>query len=165
MEPSPIALEGRLSLSTPFRLQLPQSIYRSLIVQARAELPNECCGLLAGRVIQRPTLPDSPVLGRVLREYPLVNAAASPVEFLSEARSMFEAIRDIRRLGLEVLAVYHSHPTSDPVPSRTDLERNYSPEVINLIISLTTAEPRIRAWWLLDAAFREAEWECVEESG
>jgi proteasome lid subunit RPN8/RPN11 len=136
-----------------------------LIAQARAELPNECCGLLAGRIIPEPAGPDSGLLGRVLQEYPLVNAAASPVEFLSEPRSMFEAIRDIRRLGLEILGIYHSHPTSDPVPSRTDLERNYSADVVNLIISLTTAEPRVRAWWLLDAAFREAEWECVEESG
>jgi hypothetical protein len=40
---------------------------------------------------------------------------------------MFGAERDRRRCGLDVLAVYSSRPISEPVPSRTDLERNYSP--------------------------------------
>ena len=69
----------------------------------------------------------------------------------------------MRRQGLEVLAVYHSHPTSEPVPSRTDLQRNYSPEVVNLIISLQSGQPTVRAWWLTEEAYREAEWELIEE--
>jgi proteasome lid subunit RPN8/RPN11 len=134
-----------------------------MLAQAVAELPNECCGLLAGRTTQ--TADDATVFchGQVLRRYPLVNAAASPVEYLSDAQSMFDAVRDMRRLGLEVLAVYHSHPTSDPIPSRTDLERHYSSEVVHFIISLKTGQPEIRAWWLTDANFREADWDLVEE--
>jgi proteasome lid subunit RPN8/RPN11 len=131
-----------------------------MIAQARAELPNECCGLLAGRVIpEGPAAPGTPV-GEVQACYPLVNAAASPVEYLSEPRSMFEAVRDMRQLGIEVLAVYHSHPTSEPIPSRKDRERNYSPDVVNLIISLKSGEPQLRGWWLTEQDFREAAWEC-----
>jgi proteasome lid subunit RPN8/RPN11 len=147
-------------LSTPFLLQVPRSEYDALLAQALAERPNECCGLLAGHKREAAT---GQALGQVLRRYPLPNAAASPVEYLSDAQSMFEAIRDMRRLGLEVLAVYHSHPTSDPVPSRTDLERNYSPEVVNLIVSLRLEQPSVRAWWLTDEAYREAEWELVDD--
>src|SRR5438445_6194355 len=107
-----------------------------MLAQAVAEAPNECCGLLAGTLEgEGPTARS----GRVLRRYPLVNTAASPVEFLSEPRSMFEAVRDMRGVGLDILAIYHSHPASGPVPSRTDLERNYSPDVMNLIISLKGA--------------------------
>jgi proteasome lid subunit RPN8/RPN11 len=93
--------------------------------------------------------------------YPLGNAAASPREYLSDPHSMFAAVRDMRQQDLEVLAVYHSHPTSDAVPSRTDLERNYSPDVVNFIISLKTTPPQVRGWWLTDRDYREANWECV----
>src|SRR6185369_7134750 len=99
-----------------------------MVAQAREEFPNECCGLLAGR-----TEGDR---GLVSRRFPLINAAASPRLFESEPKSMFRAYREIELEGLQLLAVYHSHPTSAPVPSKTDLERSYSPEVMCVIISL-----------------------------
>jgi proteasome lid subunit RPN8/RPN11 len=95
----------------------------------------------------------------VLIRYPLINQAASPREFLSEPRSMFHAEKDRRRRGLEFLAVYHSHPTSPPAPSRKDREANYSPEVVNLILSLAGPEPTARAWWIDGDTVAEAEWE------
>lgn len=148
-------------MSTPFRVQLPRPLYDAMLAQAVAELPNECCGLLAGRKTENASDAAEPCRGQVLRRYPLVNAAASPVEYLSDAQSMFDAVRDMRRLGLEILAVYHSHPTSDPVPSRTDLERHFSPEVVHFIISLKPGQTQVRAWWLTEVAFHEAEWEWM----
>jgi proteasome lid subunit RPN8/RPN11 len=123
------------------------------------ELPNECCGLLAGHILPE----GQPPVARVVKRYPLVNAAASPRAFESEPRSMFDAERDRRTLGLEFVAVYHSHPTSPPAPSRTDLARNYSVDVMNFIISLQAATPEVRAWWLSESDYREAEWEIIEE--
>ena len=169
-------------MSTPFQLIVPRSIYDDMIAQARSELPNECCGILAGQVQESgvrsqesearsqrsearnqesDTHASLPVI-TVVRRYALVNAAASPSEYLSDARSMFEAVRDMRRLGLEIVAIYHSHPTSAPVPSRTDLERNYSADVMNLIISLQDDNAQLRGWWLSDKDFREADW-CLAE--
>ena len=75
---------------------------------------------------------------------------------------MFEAVRDMRGVGIEIVAIYHSHPTSAPVPSRTDLERNYSPDVMNLIISLQDGDPQMRGWWLEQNSFREANWRLAE---
>ena len=138
----------------PFqRLLVPPSLFNDMVDHARRELPCECCGLLAG-VVEAP-------LGRVVERYELVNALASGREFESEPRSMFAALRAMRERGLEVLAVYHSHPTSAPVPSRTDLERNYSPDVVNVIISLAGEAPTVRAWWLTAMDYREAEWELT----
>jgi proteasome lid subunit RPN8/RPN11 len=149
-----------------FRLRLPRNYVDAMMAQALAEQPHECCGLLAGLLIA-PKEGDAPAeaVGQVVERYPLVNAAASPVEFLSEPRSLFAAHKDMRQRGLEILAVYHSHPTSEAVPSRTDLARNYSPDVVNLILSLTTRPPTVRAWWLTDADYREAVWEIVEGRG
>ena len=91
-----------------------------------------------------------------------VNAAASPVLYESDHRSIKDAYLDMDRRQLEFLAVYHSHPTSMPVPSKTDLERNVSEEVINLIVSLAVEPPLVRGWWLTETAYREAEWEVSE---
>ena len=72
---------------------------------------------------------------------------------------LFAAFRAMRESGLELLAVYHSHPDSEPVPSRRDVEENtYGETVVHLIIGLTGREPELRAWWLADASCRPAEW-------
>jgi proteasome lid subunit RPN8/RPN11 len=144
----------------PFRLRVPPDLFAAMVSQALEEQPLECCGLLAG-VLEGPSEADGPGVwvGRVVERYPLVNAAASPVEYWSSDKSMFAAHRGMRERGLEILAVYHSHPTSPPVPSRTDLARNYYPDAVSLIVSLTTTPPTVRGWWLTDQDYREAEWE------
>jgi proteasome lid subunit RPN8/RPN11 len=151
-------------LSIPFRLLIPRDHYEAMLAQAKAELPNECCGLLAGRVGPPEQGHqasaegwDLPIAGVVCR-YPLVNNAASPKEYLAHDRVLFNAFRDMRERGLDLLAVYHSHPVTDPVPSKTDLERNYFAEVMHLIISLKTELPLMRGWWLGEKEYREAEW-------
>jgi len=130
-----------------------------MVAQAVKELPNECCGFLAGRVVTE--LADQAhgtSLGQVVERYPLANEAASPVEYFSE-RANFEAQREIHKRGLDILALYHSHPTTDPVPSRKDLERNYwGSELVHLIISLKAAEPLVRGWHLFESEYREADW-------
>jgi [CysO sulfur-carrier protein]-S-L-cysteine hydrolase len=129
-----------------------------MLAQAQTELPNECCGLLGGRVADG--------IGRVERRYPLVNEAASPVAFYClEDKSLFAAFLDMRKAGLDLLALYHSHPTSDPVPSRMDREQNYGPDVMNLIISLKGPEPVVRAWWLTETEAWEAVWSLDSEDG
>jgi proteasome lid subunit RPN8/RPN11 len=133
-----------------FRLQLPRKLREDMISHARAELPNECVGLLVGVLKSG--------MGQVVDRYPLVNAAASPIEFLSQDDSMFAAYRSMRQHGLDILAIYHSHPTSAPIPSRKDLERNYSPHVVNFIISLKDDRPLVRAWWLREDVYSELEW-------
>ena len=142
-------------MSTAFRLLLPRPIFEEMVAQAQAERPNECCGLLAGRIHADGT-------ARVQRRYPLINAAQSPIEFLSDPQSMFDAERDRRARGIDFLAVYHSHPTSEPIPSRKDREQSYSLEVMNLIISLKEPGPTVRAWWLDAETQREAEWEMID---
>jgi [CysO sulfur-carrier protein]-S-L-cysteine hydrolase len=129
-----------------------------MLAQAMAELPNECCGVLAGP-ISRDTRGLPANYDRAATEYyPLKNVLASPRAYESEPKSMFKAVRDMRRRELEIVAVFHSHPLSNPIPSRTDLERNYGEEVMNLILSLETRQPVLRGWWFRAGGFEEAEW-------
>ena len=155
-----LSSEGRTDLSIPFHLLLPHELYLEMIAQAWAERPNECCGILAGHIDESPTAGTSRQ-ARVERRYPLINALASPTEFESEARSMLHACRDMDSQGLEMLAVYHSHPASDPVPSKKDRERSLDESIMAVIISLKGAEPQTCAWWLTADAFRAATWEIV----
>src|SRR5262245_25493863 len=124
----------------PVRLVIPRQLYDEMLAQAQAELPNECCGFLAG------TMSESE--WRVSRRYPLINKAASPAEYFAEEHSLFQAHRDMDRQSLELLAIYHSHPTTEPIPSRKDRELNYHGEVVHLIISLKGKEPEMRGWRL-----------------
>lgn len=134
-----------------FRLIVPEAVHQAMIAHALATQPVECCGLLAG------VIEDG--LGLVRKGYPLINVLNRPDEFESEPRSMFDAVRDLNANGHDILAVYHSHPTSPPIPSRKDRERNYSEDVVNVIISLLTQPPEVRVWWLTAQEYREAAWE------
>jgi proteasome lid subunit RPN8/RPN11 len=128
-----------------------------MLAQADAERPLECCGLLAG------PRGDGDAELRVGRHYALVNAAVSPTEYESDARSILNAEKDMRRNGWDILAIYHSHPASPPIPSRKDLERNfYGEEVVHFIISLQFAQPEVRGWRLTPTDYREADWGCIE---
>ena len=108
---------------------IPAEIRAELERHARAEQPNEACGLVAFK--------DA----RAERYLPAENAAASPYRFALEIAPETWFLEDD---GYE-LAVFHSHISAPPRPSRTDVEniglwegRPY------LILSLGTGE--LAAW-------------------
>jgi proteasome lid subunit RPN8/RPN11 len=78
----------------------------ALAEHAEAEDPNECCGL----ILLRDGVAERYVAGR--------NAAASPYRFELEVDPEAWFLEDE---GYE-LAVFHSHLSSPPRPSRTDIE-------------------------------------------
>ncbi|MBA4065066.1 MAG: hypothetical protein C0501_15395 [Isosphaera sp.] len=136
------------------RLVVPAALLDRVVARARAELPNECCGLLAGVVAGG--------VGSATEWLPVTNALHSPTEYETDARDLLAAFRRMRDDGLDLLAVCHSHPTSDPVPSRRDVERNtYGEAVVHVIVGLAGGGPAVRAWWLTEAGYREAEWVAV----
>jgi len=85
---------------------IPAEIRAELERHARAEEPNEACGLVAFKD------------GRAARYLPARNAAASPYRFELEIEPENWFLEDD---GFE-LAVFHSHISSPPRPSRTDVE-------------------------------------------
>ena len=136
------------------RLDIPDLLLEEIIVHAREETPLECCGLLAGSITDGVAL--------VTARYGIVNAVRSPTEYETDARGMLFAFRAMRERGVELLAVYHSHPASEPVPSRRDIDRNtYGESVVHVIVSLAGAEPEVRAWWLGETGFHEAPFEVA----
>jgi proteasome lid subunit RPN8/RPN11 len=139
----------------PFtRLTISDLLLEEVIRHARASRPNECCGLLAGNIVGG--------VGVVTARFAIGNDAASTSEYETNARDMFNAFRAMRDRRIELLAIYHSHPASEPIPSRHDIERNtYGECVVHPIVGFANAEPKVRAWWLTETGYREAEWEVV----
>ena len=132
------------------QLDIPEALLTELIAHARGAAPLECCGLLAGRVADG--------VGVVTARCPIENALRSSTEYETDARGMLFAFRSMREREIELLAIYHSHPASEPVPSRRDIERNtYGESVVHLIVSLAGAEAAVRAWWLTETGCREAD--------
>jgi proteasome lid subunit RPN8/RPN11 len=70
---------------------------------------------------------------------------------------MFQAERARRAAGLELLAVYHSHPTSPPTPSRWDHADHLDPSIACVIVSLATPTPTLAAWRLVHGDARPLE--------
>jgi [CysO sulfur-carrier protein]-S-L-cysteine hydrolase len=146
-------------LPNRYTLLLPQMLYQAMVEQAVAELPHECCGLFAGV--------PGPDRVRAVQRFPLINSATTPtIEYLSEPRSTLAAHKAMRAAGLQEIAVYHSHPTSDPIPSQKDRADNaYGDSLMHLIISLKAGQPVLRGWWLCDDGFEEGKWAFAEDDG
>jgi proteasome lid subunit RPN8/RPN11 len=135
----------------PFaRLSVPPTVLEAVIAHARSELPIEACGLLAGSVEGE--------TGRATRHFPIRNDLASPIEYFTNPRDLLEAMKTMRAAQIEVLAIYHSHPASEPVPSKTDIARNYWGEIaMHLIVGFAGEKPILRAWWIGETSFEAAE--------
>ena len=102
-----------------------------MLAHAREEAPRECCGLLIGA--------DDAVVRSVRAN----NLDALATRYLIDPNDHFSAIRDARAEGLEVIGAYHSHPSSAPVPSATDIaEANSGAEFVYVIVSLIGDEVR-----------------------
>jgi proteasome lid subunit RPN8/RPN11 len=127
-------------------LTIPRPVLATVLAHARAELPNECCGLLAGSG------------DRVTDYHPLVNELHSPTAYRSEPRSMLNVMKAMRAAGTDLVAVCHSHPTSAPVPSRRDVAENEYGDVPHLIVGLVGAVSAVRVWQLTDDAREEIGW-------
>lgn len=137
------------------RLVVPDLVLEELIGHARDRTPFECCGLLAGHITHE--------VATVSARYAISNDAASATRYATNPRDMLAAFHAIRANGTELLAIYHSHPTSAPVPSARDLEDNtYGESVVHVIVGLAGAEPDVRAWWLGATGFREAALEVSQ---
>ncbi len=126
-----------------------------LIAQARADAPNETCGLIGGRE------------GRALQIYPLKNVDDNPrIRYLAEPEGLLRAIRDVEEdHDWEVLAIYHSHPASPAYPSPTDVSRAFYPEAIYILISLMNPEmAQVRGFAIQDAKITEVTLDVEQEA-
>jgi proteasome lid subunit RPN8/RPN11 len=90
-------------------LKLPLAMVDEMVAQAIEELPNEACGIIAGRD------------GIATRLYRTRNSEASPFRYNIDPRDLLRISRELDDQGWEVLVIYHSHVASEAYPSPTDV--------------------------------------------
>jgi proteasome lid subunit RPN8/RPN11 len=136
----------------PESIQIRCGILTTLLERARKEPQEECCGLLAGRS------------GTITRALPATNAADDTAKKYEIApKELFRLMREIRAEGLELLGIYHSHPTGENRPSSHDIERAYYPAAAYFIVSpLHDVAHPIRAFSIREGKVTELEIQAVE---
>jgi proteasome lid subunit RPN8/RPN11 len=105
-----------------------------MLGHAKAEWPTECCGLLAGKD------------GVVNKIYKLGNQDGSRVSYLADPHQQLRAFEEMEDLGIELLAIYHSHPDTESYPSQIDMEKAFYPEALYVIISLKDPAGEVKAF-------------------
>jgi [CysO sulfur-carrier protein]-S-L-cysteine hydrolase len=121
-------------------------ILEAMLAHARSETHIECCGLLAGRD------------GVITEIFPATNALSSAKVYEIAPSELFELFRAIRAKGLTHLGQYHSHLSSENVPSPTDIEQAGYPDHVYFIVTLRPdASQPVRAFRIRDSDVDEME--------
>jgi proteasome lid subunit RPN8/RPN11 len=128
-------------------IRIQARIANQLLAHAQRNASQECCGLLAGR---------SSV---ITHAFPATNAASDTAKAYEIApEELFQLMREIRAGKLDLLGIYHSHPTGENAPSPRDIERAYYPAAAYFIISSRAGAARaIRAFSITNGRVSEFE--------
>lgn len=127
-------------------MRIARALYDEMIEHARAEAPNECCGMVGSRD------------GEAVRVFRTVNAAASPLRFEIEPDEQLRVHQAIDSAALELGAIYHSHTRTEPKPSQTDVNfAAWWPGVLWIIVGLANGEVSVRTWSIDDGKVSEAQ--------
>lgn len=124
------------------RVRIARELLDEIVAHARADAPNECCGMVAA------------LDGAAVRVYRARNTEASPLRFNIDGREILRVIDEVEGAGEQLGAIYHSHTRSAPYPSQTDIGfalvdgrgDQWWPGTLYLIVGLAGDEPEVRLW-------------------
>lgn len=127
------------------RIRISSDLLAAIAGHAARVWPNECCGLLVGAGDRI----DEVVATR--------NVLAHPSRYQIDPQEHIDTNRRLRGTIRSVVGAYHSHPRTDAVPSRRDLQEAYYPDFVWLIVSLKTGTPQYRLYGIAGGAATEIE--------
>jgi proteasome lid subunit RPN8/RPN11 len=129
----------------------------AMVAHARADHPDEACGVITG-----PVGSDDPV-----RFVSMLNADRSPTFFRFDPTEQLHLYREMDDRDEEIIVVYHSHTATEAYPSRTDISYAAEPQAHYVLVS--TAESgrdagpvEVRSFRLVDSTVTEEEIEIKE---
>lgn len=129
-------------------IHLPASLHGEMIRHVADQYPEEACGLLAGFMDGR--------TGRATRIFPVENTLHSPVAYEMEPLAQIQTMIAIELAGLDLVGIYHSHPSGPAAPSRSDAAQAYYPDAAQIIVSLSDrARPSARAFLIREGQVGE----------
>jgi [CysO sulfur-carrier protein]-S-L-cysteine hydrolase len=129
-------------------LTISQALHAKIIAHARADHPDEACGVIAG-----PAGSDRPE-----RFIPMANAERSPTFYRFDSMEQLSVWREMDDRAEEPVVIYHSHTTTEAYPSRTDITYASEPGAHYVLVS--TREPdaaEFRSFRIADGAVTEED--------
>jgi proteasome lid subunit RPN8/RPN11 len=130
-------------------LILHKNHWQEMLVHVDEQAPLEACGLLAGR---------NDEVEKVLL---VPNQAQSPVRFVMEPYRQLAAFNWIDSHGLDLLGIFHSHPSGPETASATDI-KEAAYEVIHVIWSRNQVRWQARGFWIEDGSVSEVSLQILE---
>ena len=132
-------------------LTIDQAIHDAIIAHARADHPDEACGVVAG-----PIGSDRPV-----RFVPMANAERSPTFYIFDSAEQFKVWREMDDRDEEPVIIYHSHTSTEAYPSRTDISYAGEPDAHYVLVSTRDADGlgdfQFRSFRILEGVVSEEE--------
>lgn len=119
-------------------IRLSYECYDEMVRYAKSELPNEACGLLAGK--------QDADGKEVLKVYYLTNTDHATDHFTIDPKEQLAAVKDMRANGYAQLGNWHSHPESPSRPSEEDKKLAYDPKASYMILSLMAENPVLNSF-------------------
>ena len=123
-----------------------------MVAHARADHPDEACGVIAG-----PANSDRPE-----RFIPMINAARSPTFYEFDSHDLLALYKDLDARNEDPVVIYHSHTATEAYPSRTDIA--YASEPFAHYVLISTRETgnqdgpyELRSYRIVDGVVEEEE--------
>ncbi len=133
-----------------YQFRFPQSLMGHIVDHALETPEIEVCGLIAAR------------MSEVSSVYRIPNVAKDQtISFFMEPQAQIAALKTMRKYGEHLCGIYHSHPASDPLPSKKDLEEAAYPHTLYLIVSLKNGKPELGSFLFDGKGFRTVELQIV----
>jgi [CysO sulfur-carrier protein]-S-L-cysteine hydrolase len=126
-------------------LTISRALVERIIEHARADHPDEACGVIAG-----PDGSDTPV-----RFIPMLNAARSPTFYEFDSGEYFRVWREMDDNDEEAVVIYHSHTATEAYPSRTDISYAGWPQAHYVLVSTREERTEFRSYRIIDGSVTE----------
>ena len=130
-------------------VRISRNFLDEMVAHAKADLPNECCGILAGQD------------GTVTKAFRMSNVEASPFRFSMDPGELVKVDTEAGDNGWDLIAIYPSHTGSAAYPSDTDVRiaggtAELWPDVRYLLVSLLDMEtPSVRVFQIVGGEITE----------
>jgi [CysO sulfur-carrier protein]-S-L-cysteine hydrolase len=127
-------------------LTISSELRSKVVAHARADHPDEACGVIAG-----PAGSDKPK-----RFIPMLNAERSPTFYRFDSMEQLRVWREMDDRDEEPVVIYHSHTATEAYPSRTDI--SYASEPTAHYVLVSTREPdeaEFRSFRIVDGVVTE----------
>jgi [CysO sulfur-carrier protein]-S-L-cysteine hydrolase len=135
-------------------LVIRRDLVESMVAHARADHPDEACGVIAG-----PEGSDRPD-----RFIAMLNAERSPTFYRFDSMEQFKVWRALDEAGEAPIVIYHSHTATEAYPSRTDIALAQEPDAHYVLISTRDPhEHELRSYRIIDGAVTEEPVSVVDE--